>query len=233
MSPADPPASTDRPHPVFGRLYARVSGPMEEAGMAALRAELLAGATGVVVEVGAGNGMSFAHYPPTVSRVHAVEPEPYLRALAIRAAATAPVPVSVHAGTAERLPLPDAAADVAVLCLVMCSIGDLPAALAELRRVLRPGGSVRFLEHTAAPTQGLRAVQRTLDATVWPRVAGGCHLGRDPVAALGDAGFEITALRRLRYPDRRVTLPVTPHTLGVARVRADDDVRPGPVRDRG
>jgi ubiquinone/menaquinone biosynthesis C-methylase UbiE len=219
-------APTDRPHPMFARQYARLSGPMEEAGMAALRAELLTGLGGAVVEVGAGNGMNFGHYPPTVSRVDAVEPEPYLRSLATRAAAASPVPVTVHAGTAERLPLADASADAAVLCLVMCSVDDVPGALAELRRVLRPGGSVRFLEHTAAPTPGLLLVQRALDATVWPRAAGGCHLARDPVAALTAAGFTITTLRRLRYPDRRVTLPVTPHALGIARAPGAGDGNP-------
>jgi ubiquinone/menaquinone biosynthesis C-methylase UbiE len=216
-SSADPAAPADRPHPVFARLYERASGSMEEEGLAALRAELLAGLDGVVVEVGAGNGMNFRHYPPTVTRVHAVEPEPYLRDLAVRAAETGAVPVTVHAGRAEALPLPDAAADAAVMCLVMCSLDDPPAALAELRRVLRPGGTVRFLEHTVAAGRGMRAVQRALDATVWPALAGGCHTARDHVAALAAAGFEVTALRRLRYPDRRVTLPVTAHVLGVAR----------------
>lgn len=186
--------------------------------MAALRDELLAGLSGVVVEVGAGNGMNFAHYPATVTRVHAVEPEPYLRALAQQSAGVAPIPVTVHPGTAERLPLGPASADAAVLSLVLCSVEDPSASLSEISRVLRPGGEVRFLEHTAAGTPGLRTVQRALDATVWPRLAGGCHTARDPIAALTSAGLTVSALRRFRYPDRRLTLPVTPHALGTARV---------------
>ncbi|MGH3943470.1 MAG: class I SAM-dependent methyltransferase [Pseudonocardiaceae bacterium] len=212
------PTSADRPHPVFSRFYARISKRMEAEGMTPLRQELLADLAGEVVEVGAGNGMNFAHYPTTVTHVVAVEPEPYLRALATRAAKTASVPVIVQAGTADRLPLPDADIDAAVLCLVMCSLEDRPAALAELRRVLRPGGTLRFLEHTIADSPGLRVVQRVADATVWPLLAGGCHTATDPVAAITGAGFEITTCRRLRFPDNRFTQPASPHVLGAARV---------------
>ena len=114
----------------------------------------------------------------------AVEPEPQLRDLAVRAARAATLPVSVRAGRAESLPLPEASVDAAVLCLVMCSLPDRVAALAELRRVLRPGGVVRFLEHTRADTAGLALVQRIADATLWPWFTGGCHTARDPLAAL-------------------------------------------------
>lgn len=189
---------------------------MEADGMTALRSELLAGLTGDVVEIGAGNGLNFARYPRTVTGVVAVEPEPYLRRLATEAARVADVPVTVVPGTATRLPLPDDSVDAAVLCLVMCSLDDRPAALAEVRRVLRPGGTVRFFEHVVAATPRLRTVQRIADATVWPMLAGGCHTATDSVAALTAAGFEITALRRLRFPDARITLPATPHVLGSA-----------------
>jgi len=193
---------------------------MEDGGMSELRGELLAGLSGEVVEVGAGNGMNFAHYPQTVASVVAVEPEPYLRSLATQAAAEAPVQVAVLPGTADRLSLPDHSVDAAVLCLVMCSLDDRPAALAELRRVLRPGGILRIFEHTIADTPGLRAVQRVADATVWPLLAGGCHTATDPIAAITAAGFEMINLRRLRFPETRFTQPSTPHVLGTARVPA-------------
>jgi ubiquinone/menaquinone biosynthesis C-methylase UbiE len=218
VSPTTPsPTTPDRPHPLFARLYARASPRMDDDGLADLRAELVRGLTGTVVEVGAGNGRMFAHYPSQVGRVDAVEPEPYLRDLATTAARSAPVPVVVHAGTAEHLPLADHTADAAVLCLVLCSVQDPQAALAEVRRVVRPGGTVRFLEHTAAPTRGLRTVQRLLDATVWPYLAGGCHTGRDHVGTIAAAGLAVTDLRRLRYPVTQVTTPVTHHVLGSAR----------------
>lgn len=189
---------------------------MDAEGLGELRAELLAPLSGRVVEVGCGNGRNFARYPATVTRVTAVEPEPHLRELATRAAAAAALPVTVVPGTAEALPLPDAGFDAAVLCLVLCSLSDRATALAELRRVLRPGGTLVFLEHGLAPTRRLRAVQRVADATVWPLLAGGCHTAVDPVGLVAQAGFEVTALRRLRFPDTCVWLPATPHVLGVA-----------------
>lgn len=187
--------------------------------MAALRRELLRDLAGDVVEVGAGNGLNFAHYPSAVTHVVAVEPEPYLRSLATNAAAQAATPVTVLAGTADRLPLPDRSVDAAVLCLVMCSLDDRPAALAELRRVLRPGGTLRFLEHTIADTTGLRAVQRIADATVWPLLTGGCHTATDPATTISAAGFEMTTIRRLRFPENRFTQPSSPHVLGSATRR--------------
>ncbi|MQA77288.1 MAG: methyltransferase domain-containing protein [Streptosporangiales bacterium] len=207
---------TDRPRRFFSRFYAKISARLEAEGLAALRGELLSELTGDVVEVGAGNGMNFRHYPDTVTHVDAVEPEPYLRALTGRACATAPATVTVHAGTADRLPLADDSVDAAVLCLVMCSLDDRPAALAEIRRVLRPGGTLRFLEHTFADTPGLHAVQRLADATFWPLFSGGCHTATDPVAHITEAGFDITTCRRLRFPEHRFTQPSAPHVLGTA-----------------
>lgn len=217
MTPPQPVPSVDRPHPVFSRVYARISEGMDAEGLAALRTELLAPLSGSVVEIGAGNGRNFTRYPATVTRVTAVEPEPHLRGLATRAAAVAPVPVTVVAGTAEALPVPDASADTAVLCLVLCSLSDRDTALAEITRVLRPGGTLAFLEHGLGPTRGVRAAQRLADATLWPLLTGGCHTAVDPVGLVERAGFEVTALRRLRFPDSRLTLPVTPHVLGLAR----------------
>jgi SAM-dependent methyltransferase len=215
--PTPPSRSTDRRRPVFSRLYARISERMEAEGMSSLRTELLADLTGEVVEIGSGNGLNFAHYPDTVTRVVAIEPEPHLRALATEAARGAPVPITVQGGTADRLPLADDSVDAAVLCLVMCSLDDRAAALAEIARVLRPGGTLRFLEHTIADTRGLRVVQRVVDATVWPLLAGGCHTATDPAGAIAAAGFEISSCRRLRFPENRFTQPATPHVLGSAR----------------
>src|SRR4051794_7422805 len=113
---------------------------MDELGVAAHRRELLDGLEGRVVEIGAGTGASFRHYPLGVSEVVAVEPEPYLHALATQAARGAAVPVRVVDATAEALPLDDGSCDAAVASLVLCSVADPAVALAELRRVLRPGG---------------------------------------------------------------------------------------------
>lgn len=207
----------DLPRPLFSRYYASVSPRMEAEGMAALRRELLADVQGDVVEVGCGNGLNFGHYPRAVSGVVAVEPEPRLRSLAESAAASSPVRVRVVPGASGRLPLADNSVDSAVLCLVLCSFADRPGALAELRRVLRPDGALHFLEHTLAESRRLRLVQRIADASVWPLLAGGCHTTTDPLGLIEAAGFRVAAVRRLRFPDIWLTMPATPHVLGVAR----------------
>jgi ubiquinone/menaquinone biosynthesis C-methylase UbiE len=198
-------------------MYARISPRMEGEGMGPLRDELLAGVRGRVVEVGSGDGMNFRHYPLSTTEVVAVEPEPHLRRLAGHAARRVSVPVTVLPGTAEDLPVETASADVGVVCLMLCALHDQRAGLKELHRVLRPGGELRFLEHVAADTAPLRALQRLADATVWPLLTGGCRTARDPVAAIEDAGFAVERTRRLRFPDGVVPVPAAPHVLGVAR----------------
>jgi ubiquinone/menaquinone biosynthesis C-methylase UbiE len=204
-------------HPIFARVFERVSVQLDRAGGAEHRRRLLAGLSGRVLEVGAGNGRNFAHYPPEVSAVLAVEPEPRLRAAAQRAAAATSVPVTVVDGVAEALPGGDGGFDAAVMSLVLCSVPDQVAALAEARRVIRPGGQLRFFEHVLAEYPGvLRRVQRALDATIWPALCGGCHTGRDTLAAIRAAGFVITELDRFRFPDTPMALAAAPHVLGSA-----------------
>ncbi|MFF8289199.1 class I SAM-dependent methyltransferase [Streptomyces sp. NPDC016309] len=205
-------------HPLFARFYARVSVAMEErGGIAAHRRELLDGLAGRVIEVGAGNGLNFAHYPGAVSEVVAVEPERRLRRLAATAGLRADVPVDVVPGVAAALPVKSEAFDGAVASLVLCTVRDLPRALAELRRVLRPGGELRFFEHGLAEGRAMATAQRALDRTVWPLLFGGCHTARDPLAAIGAAGFEIVTYRRLRIPEKGPGAPTSPCVLGVAR----------------
>ena len=206
--------STNRP--LFARFWLWVSPGMERGGMAKHRDDLLAGLSGRVIELGAGNGLNFGHYPPEVTQVVAVEPNPTLRRVAVGAAARAPVPVEVTDGTADRLPAADADFDAGVSSLVLCSVPDQSAALRELHRVIRPGGELRFLEHVQATTPGLRRLQRALDATFWPIICGGDHLGRDTAAEIERAGFRTERLDRLRFPDSRLTIPSTPHILGRA-----------------
>lgn len=204
-------------HPLFARCYARISVTAEtRGGLAALRGRLLAGLSGRVIEIGAGNGLNFAHYPRTVSEVVAIEPERLLRTLAVEAALRAEVPVDVAPGAAEALPVKSEAFDAAVLSLVLCSVRDLPRALAEVRRVLRPGGEVRFLEHGRGGGPAMVFTQRALDRTVWPLVSGGCHLSRDPVGALREAGFELGPYRRLLVPEGGPVLPTSYCRLGTA-----------------
>ena len=212
-------------NPVFARAFPAMSRAMEAGGMAARRKALLAGLAGQVIDVGAGTGASFGSYPAIVARVIAVEPEPRLRRLATAAARPGPVPVEVIDGVASALPLGDASFDAVVVCGVLCTVPDQDVALAEIRRVLRPGGRLCFLEHVRADSARLSRTQRVLDATVWPHLFGGCHLGRDTAAAIERAGFTISGLERFlfpRHPDPGLLLYRWPGHLTRQLARAAD-----------
>jgi ubiquinone/menaquinone biosynthesis C-methylase UbiE len=211
-------------HPLFARYYARISVNAEtRMGMAGVRERLLAGLSGRVIEIGAGNGLNFAHYPRTVSEVVAIEPERTLRQLAVEAALRSGVPVDVAPGAAEALPVKSEAFDAVVISLVLCSVRDVPRALGEVRRVLRPGGEVRFFEHGRGGGRVMTFTQRALDRTVWPLLNGGCHLARDPIAALRDAGFALGPYRRMVMPEQGPRLPTSHCVLGTAWRRAPEE----------
>lgn len=203
-------------HPLFARIYMRTTASREAHGEDEHRERLMAGLTGQVIEVGAGHGLNFPHYPEGVERVIAVEPEPLLRKAARNAAAAAPVKVEVVDGVAAELPVEDETFDAAIASLVLCSVSDQQRALAELRRVVRSGGELRYYEHVVAHRPIGRRLQRLADATFWPRVAGGCHLSRDTGAAIEKAGFQVE--RQERFPfSPGAPLPAIPHILGIAR----------------
>ena len=207
-----------RRHWIFARVYARLAPRSEAKGTAEHRRALLAGLSGRVVEVGCGTGLNFAHYPPAVSEVVAVEPEPYLRARAVVAAAGAGVGVTVRVmdGCAEAVPAGDGTFDAAVVSLVLCSVSDLAAALNELSRVLGPRGRLHFYEHVQGSSAWLRWLQR-FASPFWGALAGGCHPGRDTVAAIERAGFLVEHIERFRFrpgPAVPLALGVTAHPRG-------------------
>lgn len=212
-------------NPFFARLWTVLSG-HEPESLRRLRTENLSGLTGRVLEVGAGTGTNFAHYPDTVTEVIALEPERRLAEVAREAAATAPVPVIVSTATIEQFTadagadspvaaLLPAAFDAVVCSLVLCSVDDPDSVLRQLVSVLRPGGELRYLEHVAGT--GPRAVlQRAADATVWPRLLGNCHTHRNTEAAIAGAGFTVSGSRRQQTFPAWVPVPVSEFAIGRA-----------------
>jgi ubiquinone/menaquinone biosynthesis C-methylase UbiE len=205
-------------HPFFARFYLRMASGRKARGEDEHRRRLLEGLSGRVIEVGAGNGLNFPFYPDTVTEVVAVEPEPLLREAATKAAGEAPVPVEVIDAVSGRLPVQDESFDAGVASLVLCSVPDQERALAELHRVVRSGGELRFYEHVVAHRPVSRRLQRLADATFWPRVGGGCHLSRDTGAAIEQAGFDLEESKRFSFTPG-APVPPLPHILGVARRR--------------
>jgi len=203
-------------HPLFARLYASGSSQEGEAQLAC-RHELLTGARGRVLELGAGDGRNFAFYPPAVEEVVAVEPEPYMRRRAQERADSARVPLRLVDAVADTLPFADGSFDVAVVSLVLCSVPDQSRALAELRRVVRAEGELRFYEHVQADSGALRVFLTAMDrSTVYPRLAGGCHPARDTLSAIRTGGFDVVGCRRFGLKLGALQ-PLIPHILGVAR----------------
>jgi ubiquinone/menaquinone biosynthesis C-methylase UbiE len=182
---------------LFARLYDRALADAEAAGLADRRAALLAGARGRVLELGAGTGLNIEHYPSRLERLVLTEPEePMRRRLRERARGR---DVAVVAATAERLPFEDASFDTVVATLTLCTVDDLPAALAEARRVLVPGGQLLFCEHVRSDDPGV-ARRQDLLAPLWRHVGHGCHPNRDTLAAIAAAGLSVAEVEHGRVP---------------------------------
>lgn len=182
--------------------------------MEPLRAKVASEASGRVLEVGAGTGLNFHHYRDA-AQVTAIEPAAEMRRKAVARARDARVRVEVLDGIAGALPAEDASVDTVLLTFVLCSVKDVPATLAEVRRVLRPGGELRILEHVKSDDRGEARVQRLLEPA-WRRIFGGCSLLGDPRAELSRAGFDPDALTAVTLP---LPLPVRAGLLGTARRR--------------
>ncbi len=202
--------SDPRGHPIFAALYDIVQRPAEKKFLRSHRAYLAGGASGRVLDVGSGTGLNFAYYS-SEAEIVGIEPDPYMLRRAQARADRLGRHVKLLGDGAEQLPFPDGSFDAAVATLVFCTIADPERALGELRRVLRPGGQLRFLEHVRAKTPGWARFQ-DFTTPVWKRIGAGCHPNRDTVSAIERAGFRIEELQHCAFGP----YPVRPFVRGVA-----------------
>lgn len=179
----------------FAAMYDRALENTEEAGMRDRRRELVAEARGRTVEIGAGTGLNFEHYPDAVEELVLTEPfEPMARRLRERAAGSAGSrTVTVVEAPADRLPVEDDWADTVVCTLVLCTVDDVPATLAEISRILKPGGRLLFAEHVRSDDPGLARWQDRLEGP-WKLVGHGCRCNRDTVAAIEESALTVESV---------------------------------------
>lgn len=185
-------------HPFFTAYYERTSrGSKLYRFFEPLRHELIGLAHGLVLEVGAGTGLNFSFYEPEkVERVEATEPDPAMLVYARRSLSLARVPLTISQARAEALPFASNTFDCAVATLVFCSVDDPLMSFQEIRRVLKPSGTLLLLEHVRSQQRFIALLQDLL-VPVSTRFGGNCHWNRDPVSAATEAGFQVRQLRRL------------------------------------
>jgi ubiquinone/menaquinone biosynthesis C-methylase UbiE len=190
-------------HRVFAFAYSWFARLGDKGEMGELRTDLVGRSFGTVVEIGAGTGLNFHHYPEGVE-VFATEPDRHMFRRAEKAAARTNGAVTLKRAPAESLPFPDESVDVVVSTLVLCSVRDQAVTLAEVRRVLRPGGALLLLEHVRSQDPAMAAKQDKREPS-HVRFAGGCHPNRDTLAAVATADFDISDVNRIELPGFKMT----------------------------
>lgn len=166
---------------------------MRNAEVTPFREQLVPGACGVVLEIGVGSGLNLRFYMSEVERVLAIDPSAELLGMARKRSGGAGTPIHLVEASAETLPLKSASIDTAVMTFTLCSVPDPGQALAEIRRVLKPSGELRFAEHGLAPDASVQRWQHRLNP-LWRRAAGGCNLDRKMDALIASSGFRIVEL---------------------------------------
>lgn len=203
-------------HPWFAAVYDRMMAGAERTVLRPARADLAGGARGRVLDLGAGTGANFPFFGPGATDLHATEPDPYMRKRAAERARETGRPIALHDAPAEALPFPDGHFDAVVATLVLCTVDDPARALAEIVRVLRPGGELRFYEHVRSPGPLASRAQDWL-APLWRRLAAGCHPNRDSVRLIRAAGLAMVRLVETRpLPPIVPFCLLQPHASGVA-----------------
>lgn len=200
---------------MFSALYDRAFAATEEAGLREMRRELLAGARGRVLEVGAGTGLNLELYPEQgIESLALTEPDPHMVKQLHGKLADSDREAELIEAPAENLPFDDDSFDTAVVTLVLCTVPDQPAALQEISRVLKPGGQLLFLEHVRSHDPGLASWQDRLERP-WRFLGDGCHCNRDTVSGVSTAGFELGTVEHGELP--KAPPIVRPLARGVAR----------------
>src|SRR5229473_1319653 len=196
VTPTDAGKPKTTSHRFFAAFYERLSrGGSERSFMEPLRKEIIDQARGLVLEIGAGNGLNFAFYDPdTVERVEATEPDSAMLGYARERAAAARVPVNLTQAPVENLPFADESFDSVVVTLVFCSVGDPLRGLREVRRVLKPGGSLLMVEHVSA-RGAIAATIQNIITPITRVVAGNCHWNRNTEKTVIEAGFRVEQRR--------------------------------------
>jgi len=174
------------------------------AAMGKLRRRALEGLSGTVLEVGFGSGTNVPHYPPEVDRVLAIDPATGARRLAAKRLAASKVPVEFIGLDGASIPLDDVSVDNVLSTWTLCTIPDVDAALSEIRRVLKPGGRLYFLEHGISDDAKVARRQHRFDP-IQQRIAGGCHLNRDHGQLIRAAGLEIEQLANFTIAGPKTT----------------------------
>lgn len=180
----------------YASIYDRIASGSERAGLSEERRGLLGQAAGSTIEIGAGTGLNLSYFPPAVTRLVLVEPDPDMRKRLHRRVGGRD-DVQIVDARAEALPFPDASFDTAVVTFALCSVADVDTALAEIARVLRPGGRLLFLEHVRDIDP---AIARKQDHPVFLYSWIGCHPNRDTLTAISRAPFEVTTVRHGEVP---------------------------------
>ncbi len=202
---------------IFARFYDRFMAATEDAGLAQRRRTLLSEAHGSVIEIGAGTGANLARYPAGLTEVVLVEPEQPMAEQLQQHLGRIASPVRIVQAPAEAIPVPDHSFDFAVATLVLCTVRDPQQALSELRRVLKPGGRLLFLEHVRAEDPSVAKWQDRLHP-LWLRIGHGCHCNRSTLEEIRASGFIVESVEHGRLP--KAAPIVKPMIAGVASAPA-------------
>ena len=204
-------------HRWFAAIYDRMTASAERSYMKAIREEIVGGARGRVLEVGAGTGASFPYYNDHADEIIATEPDPYMLERARRQAEEAGRPIELRQSPAEDLAFDDASFDTVVSTLVLCTVEDPAQALWEIRRVLKPSGELRIYEHVRYD-HAFGAFWQDVITPVWRWFGAGCHPNRDTASIIREAGFEFQQLELMKpVPPIPPMVFSRPHIKGVAR----------------